>query len=108
MITENMGIKIAVSPTGRSTITIPRDAYHQIRDFIFELLKTKKEVTLNELLSEAEQHMSASMGENLGFWILKIKQELEICGAIKVQRSLGLERTQFISLFKKNRFIKSR
>jgi hypothetical protein len=101
-----MDIKIAVSPAGRSTVAIPTDAYNQIRDFIFELLQAKKEVTLNELLFAAEQHLSASIGESLGFWILKIKQELEICEAIKVQRSLGMERTQFISLFKKDRFIK--
>jgi len=93
--------RILLSYSGKSTALIPEDSFNKIKSFILGLLAKETEVTLHELLNKCEEINDLSeMGDNLPFFVLKVKQHLELQDIIKIKTGLGLDRQQIISLHK--------
>lgn len=65
-----------------------RDKYESLRSFILETLTTEKEVTINDLLIEAEKKFSTKLGQNMGWYVYQVKLDLEARGLIKSQKSV--------------------
>lgn len=78
---------------------IPRDIYRDIREFILKTLQNGP-VTLSQLLERAKEEMSADTDDNISWYLLRVKHDLEARKIIKVKVGLGPERIQVISLAK--------
>jgi len=86
---------------GKPIVLIQEDSFNQIKSFILDLLAKETEVTLHELLKKCEEiDELKEMGDNLPFFILKVKQHLELQDIIKMKIGIGLDRQQVISLHK--------
>lgn len=95
-----MGRQEIINPYSRTTITIPEKIYVTVSEFILATVKREKEITLNALLTEAEEKLFEFMDSNLSWYVLKVKQDLEARKLIKIKRNLDRERTQTITLNK--------
>jgi hypothetical protein len=95
--------KIILNQDSRSSVRMPEFIYEAMRSFIIETLLCEKEITLNKLFLRAEENFMPSMQNNinnLNWYLLYVKHDLESRRLIRVRRAVGLEREQIISLIK--------
>ena len=94
--------RISFTHSGKSTTMIPEQSFYKIKAFILALLAKQTEVTLDELLKRMEEiNDPKEMGDNLPFYMLKVKQYLELQDIIKTTKGIGADRQQVISLNKR-------
>jgi hypothetical protein len=70
------------------TSKIRIDIYDQITGFIIQTLKSKKEITLLDLLNSAEKKTAWNLGDEMQWYLLKVKQDLEARKVIRIKRDL--------------------
>jgi hypothetical protein len=84
---------VLLRPNGEKGTSIPFERYHSIKEFILNLLNRYEEITLAELLVEAEYRYGQSNKDV--FWDLtNVKLDLEARGLLQVK--VG-QRTQLIT-----------
>lgn len=97
-------LKVILTPDSKTTTSIPEVRYEKIRSFIVNILLAEKEITMNDLLIRAEEQNAALLGSNTLWYVLKVKQHLEVRKFIKIKRVIGGSRTQIISINKRRNF----
>jgi hypothetical protein len=96
----SMEMKIILSPYSRMTSRIRADVYEQITLFIISTLKSKGgEMTLIDLLTDAEKNICWNFGGDTQWYVLKVKQDLEARKIIRIKRDLREGKLQTIRLF---------
>lgn len=98
-ISTHMDMKIILNPHSRATSKIRNDVYEQITAFIIQTLKRKREITLLDLLTYAEENTCWNFGGETQWYLLKVKQDLEARKVIKIKRDLREGTLQTIRLF---------
>jgi hypothetical protein len=93
-------LKVILTLDSRTTTSISEVRYEMIKDFIVNILRDEKEITLNDLLARAEEQNTTLLGSNTIWYLLKVKQDLEVRKTIKIKRAIGGSRTQIISINK--------
>lgn len=74
--------------------------YDQLSAFILNKLKNKDEITLVELIENANEEISKDLGGNFSWLLLIVKKDLEVMGLITIKKLP--DRTQLISLRKRS------
>jgi hypothetical protein len=92
-------LKIILSPHSRMTSKIRTDVYEQITTFIIQTLKRTKEITLVDLLKHAEESTCSNLGADMHWFLLKVKQDLEVRKVIRIKRDLREGAIPTIRLF---------
>ena len=67
-----------------------------MKNFIFSELLLKEEVTLTELMFEADKKFANEIGTEINWYLLEVKKDLEAYGLIRV--SFMPERVQVIRI----------
>jgi len=93
-------LKVILSPDSKNTTSISEARYEMIRNFIVNILRDEKEITLNNLLGRAEEQNATLLGSSTTWYLLKVKQDLEVRKIIKIRRAIGGSRVQIISINK--------
>jgi hypothetical protein len=79
-------------------VPVLKEDYLLVRDFILEILKRKKEITLTYLIECATLSLMNKISGDLGWYILNVKQDMESRNLIAAVRSEGKRRVQLIRL----------
>lgn len=79
-------------------IPVSKDDYIRVRDFIVEILKREKEITLTNLIERASVALRDKISGDLGWYILHVKQDMEIQNILTIAQSEDKSRTQLIRL----------
>ena len=84
--------------SNRKCDTILSQHYTRFAEFIFSRIRAKKsgEITLYQLIEDAERELAAEYNCSVSWYLLKVKQDLEARGDIKISIDAGL--TQFIHI----------
>lgn len=88
-----------------SSIRVPVEIYNSIRDFILSTVKEHEVISLSMLLDEALQCEALSGKDNLGWYLLQVKRDMEAKGVITVDRKNILLMGQRIKLSRKSKSI---
>jgi hypothetical protein len=99
MTDEQLELRSASQIKGK--IIMSKDYYVQVANFILSsiVLRMDEEISLSELLDEAQDFFSTTLGYRTSWYILQVKHDLEIRGLIKKQ--IGSERIQLIKVNKR-------
>lgn len=92
----NMTTGSSIPLLGRRGLSIPREIYLGICDFIVGVLESEKEIHLFELLERTKRELEGDVRGELPWYILNVKQDLEARDIIQV--NWGKERVPFIQL----------
>lgn len=84
---------------GKTGAVISKRHYDHISNFIFSSLQFRDEITFNELLEKADLELSPQFNREYGWYLLQVKQDMEVRGLIKV--FLNPDRVQSIRINKK-------
>jgi hypothetical protein len=79
---------------------MPRNFYDLTRAFIIDTLSANKEVSLHDLLEIGNKGLRVLPPEDISWFILKVKIDLEARKVLRVKKGIGPQRTQIISLRK--------
>jgi hypothetical protein len=72
-------------PGRRNGLMIPRANYELLSIFILNLLRSKGEITLTELLEKAEEELNEKFSTQTQWIVLNVKHDLEARDIIKVR-----------------------
>jgi hypothetical protein len=81
-------------------VSIFRDDYVAIRDFILSILKREKEITLTGLIERAHSDLAVKLSADIGWYVIHVKHDLESRDVIVTSSSAGKQRIQLIRLKK--------
>jgi hypothetical protein len=97
---ENMDDEIIVTRRmdGRRGVVIKKQQYEEVSNFILSLLRVREEMTLNELLEQAQRKVSPRFKEEYVWRMLQVKEDLQAQGVIKV--TFRQDRTQYLQSLK--------
>jgi hypothetical protein len=95
---NRMDMKIIINPHSRVTSKIRVDIYEKMTEFIIQTLKRKKEISLLDLLNSAEKKTTWNLGDEMQWYLLKVKQDLEARKVIRIKRDLREGTLQTIRL----------
>ncbi len=84
---------------GRSGAKILKKDYEAVSSFIFSLLQEKETIEIQQLIEEARNTLSLTLGRDYSWCLLQVKQDLEAKGLIKV--TVQPNRMQFIKATRK-------
>lgn len=84
---------------GRRGAKILRRDYDAVCSFIFSLLQEKETIEIQQLIDEARNTLSLTLGKDYSWCLLQVKQDLEAKGLIKV--TVQPNRMQFIKATRK-------
>lgn len=84
---------------GRRGAKIMRKDYEVVSSFIFSLLQEKETIEIQQLIEEARNTLSLTLGRDYSWCLLQVKQDLEAKGLIKV--TVQPNRMQFIKATRK-------
>ena len=84
---------------GRRGATILRKDYEVVSSFIFSQLQGNDTIEIQQLIDEARNALSPTLGRDYSWCLLQVKQDLEVKGLIKV--TVQPNRTQFIKATRK-------
>lgn len=73
-----------IRPGNKTGITMTRDRYNAIKEFILKTLDQEAELTFNKLLTKGHLRFYPSLGETTGWYLYQVKLDLEARGLIKV------------------------
>lgn len=93
MKTSTIELWTSVSKSGNS---IPKKYYELVKAFILSELLTKEEVTLTELIHEADKTFASDFGVKISWYLLEVKKDLQARNLIRV--SFMPERVQCIRI----------
>ena len=88
---------VTVRPDGRRGTVMTNRIYDMLSSFILTLLDSGDDQTLNDILEKAQQSLSDSI-ENVAWYTLQVKLDLEARGLIKVVSPVYQKRLFFIKL----------
>lgn len=89
--------RVIYSPHSRTRTKISEERYEIIKNFIINILLLEKEITFSNLLTRAEEQSDKLLGNVTAWYVLKIKQDLEVRKIIKVKHSV-VDRAQIITI----------
>jgi|GEM_PF-461258 len=75
-----------VRPDNKAGVRMDRSKYEMLKEFILDVLNKSDQVTINELLSQAQALFDKEFGENIGWYVYQVKLDLEARGLIKRER----------------------
>jgi hypothetical protein len=89
------------SPQIKGKVSVPRRYYFLVATFIFNVIAMKptKEISLTELLDEAQMFFSGTLGSSAAWYVLQVKQDLQIRRLLK--NTVGDRRIQLIKINRK-------
>lgn len=64
-------------PDGRKGVCLLESEYKIVKDFIIDCISIKKEISLNDLLSEAALYLKPALGKDPAWYVLKVKLDLQ-------------------------------
>lgn len=73
-----------VRPGNKTGITMTRDRYNAIKQFILQTLDQEAGLTINKLLTKGYLRFYPSLGETTGWYLYQVKLDLEARGLIKL------------------------
>lgn len=87
-----------IDSDGKKKLSIRKDKYELVCEFIFQTLLDNEKVTLTELLKNSEQTLGSHCNDDISWLILLVKRDLEARGLLKI--SCERNRIQVIELKK--------
>lgn len=90
-------------PNNRKGAVIPLRIYNLLKDCIIATIQSdgQTEITLNDLILNVHLQLSDSIRNNLSWYLLRVKQDLEARKVIKTTLNRG--RTQYIRINRRGR-----
>lgn len=85
-------------PDGLKGELLIKSQYEAWSLFILSALGTEEDLTLNDLLEKAHQKVSGATGNEIGWYVLQVKRDLEARGLIMVTAAPAQKHTFFIKL----------
>jgi hypothetical protein len=79
-------------------IPVSKDDYIRVRDCIVEILKRERETTLTNLIERASVALRDKISGDLGWYILHVKQDMEVQNILTIAQSEDNRRIQLIRL----------
>lgn len=94
-------IQLMLNPDGKRGVSMIRENYSLLSEFILRTIKEREKVRLNDLLEKARHQGFPGLFNQISWSLLQVKLDLEARGLIMMHTTTKTNRLPFIRLTRK-------